>query len=223
MKNFIKLLKEEFEKHSDKRIALYQENYMKNNFEFYGIKTTDRRKIQKKILKNHQMNKNDILIKIVKNLWKKPQREFQYFGQELLFRYLKKIKKNDIKIFEYMVLNKSWWDTVDFIAPKLIGEYFKLYPEYKTKYSKKWIASNNIWLQRSSLIFQLRYKNKLDNKTLKNNIESLLISNEFFVNKAIGWILREYGKTNPKWVIQFVRETELSNLCKRQDLKHLNF
>lgn len=223
MKNFIKLLKEEFEKHSDKRIALYQENYMKNNFEFYGIKTTDRRKIQKKILKNHQMNKNDILIKIVKNLWKKPQREFQYFGQELLFRYLKKIKKNDIKIFEYMVLNKSWWDTVDFIAPKLIGEYFKLYPEYKTKYSKKWIASNNIWLQRSSLIFQLRYKNKLDNKTLKNNIESLLISNEFFVNKAIGWILREYGKTNPKWVIQFVRETELSNLSKRQALKHLNF
>ena len=58
---------------------------------------------------------------------------------------------------------------------------------------------------------------------MKNNIESLLISNEFFVNKAIGWILREYGKTNPKWVIQFVRETELSNLSKRQALKHLNF
>ena len=87
----------------------------------------------------------------------------------------------------------------------------------------KWIASNNIWLQRSSLIFQLKYKNKLDTKTLKNNINSLLNSNEFFVNKAIGWILREYGKTNPKWVIKFVRKTELSNLSKKQALKHLDF
>jgi len=223
IKDYINKLEVEFKNNANPKIAFGQKAYLKNKFEFYGIKTGTRRKIQEPFFNNNYLPSKDNLEKIVKTLWLKPEREYQYFTQELVFKYIKKFKKNDIKLFEFMLINKSWWDTIDFITPKLIGEYFKLYPEFKTKYSKKWIASNNIWLQRSSLIFQLKYKNKLDTKTLKNNINSLLNSNEFFVNKAIGWILREYGKTNPKWVIKFVRKTELSNLSKKQALKHLDF
>jgi 3-methyladenine DNA glycosylase AlkD len=119
-----------------------------------------------------------------------------------------------------MVTNKSWWDTVDFIAVKLIGNYFKVFPELKEDYINKWIASENIWLQRSALLFQLKYKKDLDPKLMAYTIKQLLGSKEFSVNKAIGWVLREYGRTNPNWVLDFVNTTStISNLSKKEALR----
>ena len=84
---------------------------------------------------------------------------------------------------------------------------------------KKWIKSNNVWLQRSALLFQLKYKTALDTDLLDFTINSLLDTKEFFINKAIGWILREYSKNNPQWVINFVEKTKLSALSKREALR----
>lgn len=81
-----------------------------------------------------------------------------------------------------MVINKSWWDTIDFIAPKLIGEYFKVYPKQRDKYVRKWIASENIWLQRSSILFQLNYKDNFDTEFLTLVINSLPGSKDFFIH-----------------------------------------
>ena len=78
-----------------------------------------------------------------KGLWNKPQRKYQYFSQELAFKYIKQVEREDIELFEYMVIHKSWWDTVDFIANKLMGEYFKKYPEQIEHYVQKWLGSNN--------------------------------------------------------------------------------
>lgn len=118
-----------------------------------------------------------------------------------------------------MITHQSWWDTVDFIATKLLGAYFKTYPEEKEKYVNKWLKSNNIWLQRSALLFQLKYKTDLDTVLLSCTITSLLGSKEFFINKAIGWVLREYSKSNPEWVIDFVNENHLTALSKREALR----
>lgn len=118
-----------------------------------------------------------------------------------------------------MVTHKSWWDTVDFIAAKLMGEYFTKFPEQRAIYVKKWIDSNNIWLQRCALLFQLKYKENLDTALLGAVINSLLGSKEFFINKAIGWILREYSKTNPNWVMEFANKTALGNLSKKEALR----
>jgi len=120
-----------------------------------------------------------------------------------------------------MITTKSWWDTVDFIAAKLVGDYFKKYPNQIGKYIQKWINSDNMWLQRTAILFQLKYKNQLDPKLLKYIIQSQLGSNEFFINKAIGWVLREYSKTNPTWVFNFVNTNEkgLSNLSKTEALR----
>ena len=122
-----------------------------------------------------------------------------------------------------MIINKSWWDTIDFVSPKILGKYFEIYPEEIEKTIQKWLNSNNIWLQRSCLLFQLKYKNKLNKFLLKKIINSLSNSNEFFINKAIGWILREYGKTNKNWVINFIKETDLNKLSVREGLKYLKY
>ncbi|MFT6151359.1 MAG: 3-methyladenine DNA glycosylase AlkD [Flavobacteriales bacterium] len=118
-----------------------------------------------------------------------------------------------------MITNKSWWDTVDLITTNLVGNYFKLFPEQIIPITKIWMESDNIWLQRTCLIFQLKYKEEIDTDLLTDYILQLKDTKEFFINKAIGWILREYTRTNPEWVIDFVNKHELSNLSKREALK----
>ncbi len=221
MNDFITTLESEFEKCANAEIAEGQKAYMKNNFEFYGIKTPERRKIQKPFLIKQYLPPKNEIIEIIKLLWLKPEREYQYFSQELTQKYIKQFEQKDIELFEFMVTNKSWWDTIDFIAPKLIGEYFKTFPNQKDKYIEKWLASENIWLQRSSVLFQLNYKDDFDIEFLSYIINSLIGSKEFFINKAIGWILRDYSRVNPKWVIDFANATELDKLSRREALRLL--
>jgi len=219
MTALINTLEFELALHVNPKIALEQKAYMRNQFEFYGIKSTERREIQKPFFIKEFLPKKDELENIVKLLWEKPQRDYQYFSQELAFKYVKQLEKKDIELFEYMVTHKSWWDTVDFIAANLMGAYFKKYPEQINVTIKKWLNSNNIWLQRSALLFQLKYKENLDTVLLASTINSLLGSKEFFINKAIGWILREFSKTNPKWVLEFAGKTALSSLSRKEALR----
>ena len=221
MTEFIETLETELERNSNNKVALEQKAYLRNQFEFYGLTSDKRREIQKPFLIKRQLPDKENLHKIVKELWNRPQREYQYFSQELAFKYIRQVEKGDIELYEYMVTNKSWWDTVDFIANKLIGEYFKKYPDQIEHYISKWLESNNIWLQRSALLFQLKYKDHLNAALLASIIHSLLDSNEFFINKAIGWVLREYSRTNPTWVIEFVNNTKLNALSKKEALRLL--
>jgi 3-methyladenine DNA glycosylase AlkD len=75
-----------------------------------------------------------------------------------------------------------------------------------------------------SILFQLTYKTKTDTNLLSKYIENSQLHEDFFVRKAIGWALRAYANTNKKWVTQFVKDhPSLSNLSKREALKHLTF
>ena len=150
-----------------------------------------------------------------------PEREWQYFGIELLMHYKKQWKISTIKLVEYGITHKSWWDTVDYIADAWAGEYFKLFPQRIITVTGKWNQSNHMWLQRCSLLFQKKYKKSTDTKLLGRYIIQLSGSKEFFIRKAIGWILREYAKTDPEWVKKFVASTELSPLSRREALKNL--
>ena len=183
------------------------------------MKTPTRREIQKPFLIKDHLPPNENLGLLVRTLWNKPEREYHYFTQELVQKYTKQFKIGDIVLLEYLIGKNSWWDTVDFIATKLIKAYFKKFPNQRDVYIEKWLSSDNIWMQRSCLIFQLMEKEKTDVTLLKHVITSLLGSQEFFINKAIGWALRDYSKTNPEWVIQFVESTNLHPLSKREALK----
>ena len=221
MTEYITTLEVEFEKHSNPQIAEQQKAYMRNQFEFFGLTAPVRKEILKPFFVKEYLPTKKELTQLVKILWDKPQREYQNFAQELVFKYVKQFEKNDIELLEYMVTHKSWWDTVDFIAYKLMGAYFKKYPEQIDSYVHKWIESKNIWLQRSALLFQLKYKQAIDTALLSSTINALLGSKEFFINKAIGWVLREYSRTNPDWVVDFVSKTDLPPLSKKEALRLL--
>jgi len=220
MQDFSELLKEEFRKHGDADIALAQAAYMKNRFAFYGLKSPQRKAIQQPFLAKEFLPDKLTAQNIILELWAAPQRELQYFAMELAGKYRKGIEKEDIHFYEKLLLQKSWWDTVDFVASTLVGHYFKKYPQQIATVTGAWLSSGNIWLQRSCLIFQLKYKKDIDRELMKKFIVRLLDSNEFFIKKAIGWILRQYAKFEPDWVLNFVNETPLKTLSKKEALKH---
>ena len=219
MLNYIEALAQDLHEHADPLNAAGQKAYMRNQFEFYGLNASRRRAVQRPYFLKSNLPPKEELPALLTILWEKPQREFQLIGQELCAKYLKQKCIGDIHLYEFMVTHKSWWDTVDYIAANLMGSYFKNYPEERLPCVDKWLQSENIWLQRSALLFQLKYKEKLDTKLLTYTIDRLLGSKEFFINKAIGWILREYGKTDPSWVLSFATSTNLHNLSKREALR----
>ncbi len=194
---------------------------MRNLFEFYGVKTPIRRELQKTFLAKENIPDKSELEAIIRLLWDRPQRELQYFAQELVFKYYKDYDEKDISLFEDMITHKSWWDTVDFIAAKPVGKYFIKFPEQIGPCVQRWLSSEDIWLQRTALLFQLTYKEKTNTVLLTKVINSLTGTDEFFINKAIGWILRSYAKVNPEWVKKFVKQTTLHPLSKREALKNL--
>lgn len=210
-----------FLEHRDPLVAEKQEAYMKDHFCFYGLSAPVRKELQRPYLLKSNLLPHAEAVIWIKEFWDLPQREWQYFAQELFQKYTKEFQEEDIVLLEYMVIRKSWWDTVDFVSTNLIGEYFKKYPKKIPSITKKWIKSKNIWLQRTALLFQLKYKKKTDVVLLEKYIIDLIDHKDFFIKKAIGWVLREYAKTDPVWVKEFVAKIELQALSEKEALKHL--
>ena len=221
MKFNIQILHDNFLLLANTQQAKDAETYMKNQFTYFGIYTNERRKISNDYIKQIGKLANEELSKIVKELYKMPNREFQYVAIELIAFHKKQWTENSIVLMEFCLVNKSWWDTVDNIASLMLGDYFKLFPHQIKPITSKWNNSKNFWLQRSSIMFQKTYKKNTDVELLSKYILNCSQSKEFFLQKAIGWALREYGKTNPNWVINFVANTKLAPLSKRESLKKI--
>lgn len=224
MNPYIIPLSEEFQKNSNAEYAVAQKKYMKGKFDYVGLRSPQRKEISKIFLQRYGLPDDDHFEDIIKECWDLPQREFQYFAMDILAKKVKKAEICRVDLYEYLILSKSWWDTVDYLAARMVGAHFKKFPDVSKNYTDKWMDSGNMWLQRTAILFQLGYKTNTDLTLLTSYIERLLGSKEFFINKAIGWILREYSKTNAEWVIQYVNKNEdrLSNLSKREALKWLS-
>jgi 3-methyladenine DNA glycosylase AlkD len=201
--------------------AEYAKKYMRNQFEFIGTDTKTLRTGISNYIKQNGYPEINRLGEFSLRLWELPEREFQYVAIEIIRKLSKKLQRKDIEWIERLIVSKSWWDTVDGLAGWVCGTYFNLYPEQIEPVTAKWMSSGNIWLQRTSLLFQLKYKNNTDTALLAKYIEQLAGHKEFFIRKAIGWILREYSKTNKDWVKNFLSNHALSGLSVREASKYL--
>ncbi len=210
-----------FRKHRNAEQAKPMEKYMKNHFSFLGLKTPDRSALLKEFIAEKGLPEPEKLLAVVNRLWEEDEREFQYNALYLLDKQHKQMDENWLPHLENLITKKSWWDTVDTLAAQLCGRYFTRFPEEREQIVQRWIGSGNIWLQRTALLFQLKYKDKTDEELLYYTIERLQNEKEFFIQKAIGWALREYGKTAPDSVMDFIQSHRLAPLSRREALKHL--
>jgi len=221
MDNYLNPLINKFKENKDASIASSQKKYLKDKFEFLGIKTPLRNELLKSHFKNFGVPEKAKMNDYVKYLWNLPEREFVYTTINLYEKVAKEMNEDDINIIEFMIEQKSWWDSVDGVV-RLNKFYFQKFPHLIPVHTERWINSENFWFQRSALLFQLNFREKMDKELMFKYIQKVKHSKEFFVQKAIGWILRQYSKFYPEDVIEFVNKTELAPLSKREALKIIN-
>lgn len=222
MMSFTKNLSALFQNNANSEYAAQMKAYLRNKFELYGIKATLRRELQKESVSNHKDEVNHNIRDISKELITSNYRELQHCGIELFEKRLrKKYVKNDIKQIEFFITTNSWWDTVDFIAKQILGAYLKQFPEETETVISKYSASQNMWLNRSAILFQLGYKEQTNEALFYKLCLQHCHSEEFFIQKAIGWALREYGKTNPESVLSFVRSNTLKSLSEKEAIRNI--
>lgn len=199
--------------------AVPMAKYMKNQFPFLGLKKPDRTALSKGFL-NEKKKDKEIDWDFIFRCYELPEREFQYLAIDYMSKVANLFQPDDMKKIEKLITKKSWWDTVDAIS-QIVGHIAMKYPEIKETILTKWMESDNIWLKRVSILFQLKYKDKTDTEFLKKAILKNANTNEFFINKAIGWALREYSKTNKEWVRSFIENNKLSKLSVREGSKYI--
>lgn len=214
-------LRKKLIENSDPELARQMESYMRNKFKFYGLKTPERRKSYHDLIKLEKANKK-IDWKFLDQAWADEHREAQYFVCNYLIALEKYLKFEDIDhIFNY-VKSKQWWDTIDSLI-KPIGK-LGLRDERVNELMLAWSKDDDFWVRRVAIEHQLLRKDKMNVELLNAILENNLGSSEFFINKAIGWALRDYSKTNPNWVENFIRKhhTEMATLSIKEGRKYLS-
>jgi 3-methyladenine DNA glycosylase AlkD len=210
----------EFEKAANPERAAPMSRYMKNRFPFLGIPTPARNEIIKQFFKTYGFPNREDLLLFIKACYAKPEREYHYFAITLAGKLVKKADPNYVEVIEFLVVKNSWWDSVDLVSSVCCRPFFKQHISLQKKVTRQWMYSDNLWLQRSAILFQLNYRNETNEELLYGYISELAESKEFFIAKAIGWALREYAKTNRKSVEQFLQSHTLQPLSRREAQKH---
>ena len=220
-KEYHQHVKSVFQAAGDPERAQGQMAYLRNQFECYGLKAPEVVALSKKIFADKGIPEGAELKSLVHLCMNDEYREANYFALEMVQKVQKKQPEEFIGLFEELITTRSWWDTVDWLA-KLVGIHFRRFPHLIVPVTERWMASGNIWLQRVCLIFQLLYKEKTDAQLLFRYTLELKGSKEFFIQKAAGWALRQYSKTDPEAVVAFIdAHPELAPLTKREGMKWL--
>ena len=213
-------LYEEMIQHKNEEQAQRMSKYMLNKFEYIGIKTPERRKIFKNFFSEYK-NEEKIDWEFVNKCWENKYREFQYVGADYLKNVKDKLTIDDIPKLKQLVLEKSWWDTIDNLD-MTIGA-LALKDSNVNKILLEWSLDENIWLRRIAIDHQLLRKEKTNTELLEKILKNNLGQAEFFINKSIGWALRDYSKTNPEWVKNFIEKNRenMAKLSIREASKYL--
>jgi 3-methyladenine DNA glycosylase AlkD len=204
----------------DKQAAIAMSAYMRNQFAFLGIATPKRKALCRDFLKSakKEPNANWDFINLC---WQKPYREFQYIAVDYLSLFKEKLNAEDMRKIKNIAVDKSWWDTIDGLDR--VAGAIALRDPTANDILLTWSIDDNFWLRRIAIDHQLDRKDKTNVRLLEQIIINNFWQKEFFINKAIGWSLREYSKTNPTWVRAFIKKhgDKMSNLSVREASKYI--
>ncbi len=213
-------IKNLFEEHRNQEKALQMAKYMRNQFAFYGLQTPERKALYKDFLRNESKNKK-IDWDFLDQCYKDEHREFQYLVTDYLITMASFLTYDDVpKIFNYIKM-KQWWDTIDQFD-RIIGN-IGLSDHRIDALMLRWSKDKNFWVRRIAIDHQLTRKEKTNTELLEQILINNFGSDEFFINKAIGWSLRDYSKTNPNWVRSFLEkyQDKMHKLSIKEASKYL--
>ena len=213
-------IKRKFEEIEDRENAISMAKYMRDLFPFYGIATSKRKAVYKNLLKEEK-KLGKVGWEFLNQCYQDSHREFQYFVCDYLLAMKDYLTYEDIPKIKQYIIRKEWWDTID-CFDAVIGE-IGLRDSRVDKLMLVWSKEKDFWLRRIAIDHQLNRKEKTNKELLEKIIVNNLGSSEFFINKAIGWSLREYSKTNPTWVKELIDKykDKLDKLSIREASKYI--
>lgn len=215
-------IKKEFDAAANTEESVKMSAYMKNNFKFLGIKKPIRAEILKPYFDEIKKLDSIETLELAKEIWALEEREFQYTAMEILIKSKRKWNDAYFEFFEKMLVEKSWWDSVDAIAANMIGPYVLQHRSKLEKKLKAYTLDSNMWKRRTSIIFQLHYKEDVSIPILLEHILLTKDDKQFFIQKAIGWALRQISTKHPELVRSFVETHAITGLAKREALRLIN-
>jgi 3-methyladenine DNA glycosylase AlkD len=214
-------LTREFEAARNPERAAPMSAYMRERFPFLGIVSTHRRELARRVLTGVAAPTEAELTTVALACWELPEREYQYFACDWLRRHASRLTPEFLPVAGQLIVTKPWWDTVDPLAAHVVGVLVARHSALASTMDD-WAASGELWLVRTAILHQLRFKSQTDTERLFRYCVSHAGHQDFFIRKAIGWALREYAKTDPEGVRRFVKtQTALSALSVREALKNL--
>jgi 3-methyladenine DNA glycosylase AlkD len=196
--------------------------YMRDQFPFLGIPGPQQQALAREVVAGLARPTEGDLRHVALACWDRPEREYQYFACGWLRRHAKVCSAGFLDTARHLIVTKSWWDTVDALAAHLVGPLVARHAALVSTMDA-WAREENVWLARTAILHQLRFKEATDEARLYRYCLLRADHRDFFIRKAIGWALREYAKTAPERVRAFVRthEGRLSGLSVREALKNL--
>jgi 3-methyladenine DNA glycosylase AlkD len=196
--------------------------YMRDQFPFLGIRAPRQRILSREVMAGAGRLDESDLRAVALGCWELPEREYQYFACDLLRRQVKVCSADFLATARRLIVDRSWWDTVDTLASHVVGSLVQRHPALLSTMDD-WIEDGNLWVVRTALLHQLRYRAATDSGRLFAYCTRHSGHQDFFVRKAIGWCLREYAKTDPEAVRGYVRahEHQLAPLSVREALKNI--
>lgn len=208
-----------FQQAANPEKAIAMKAYMRNQFEFLGITAPERKILTRDFLKN--VDTTRINWDFIQKCWEQPEREFQYLAIAYLIKLKNRLTVDDIPRLRQLILTKSWWDTIDSLD-KLLG-LLALNNPIVEAILLEWSIDENIWIRRVAIDHQILRKEQTNTELLEKILLNNLGQSEFFINKAIGWSLRDYSKTNPAWVKNFIdrHQENMAPLSIREGSKYV--
>ncbi|WP_430625745.1 DNA alkylation repair protein [Streptomyces sp. NBC_01264] len=196
--------------------------YMKDVSPFLGIPTPLRRELSRAVIKDTPKPSEADCAALALRCWELAEREYRYFAVEYLRRHVSRCSSGILPVVRHLIVTDSWWDTVDLLAAHTVGPLVAA-DQALPAVMDEWIEDGNLWVARTALLHQLRYKSATDTDRLFAYCRRQAGHPDFFIRKAIGWCLREYAKTDPEAVRSFIAAERgtLSPLSVREASKHI--
>lgn len=209
-----------FQKEADPERAEQMAAYMRNRFAFFGINKPERKALTAQLLKDSRKISVSALLELVQQLYSQPQRECHYLAIDLLERNHRRLTYEVFQLLYPLIDQNAWWDSVDALR-KPMSLWVKEHREYLDEVMDLLLSAPSFWQRRVAITLQLQWKEDTDTHWLARAILENREDQEFFIQKAIGWALRDYSKTNPEWVRAFLQQHELSRLAVREGSKYV--
>jgi len=224
MKEYTKKIHSLLSRHKDELTAQSLSKRTKNKFKYLGIKTVELKELIKNILSNYPLPKYNEIKNTIRDFFSFEEREYLYFGIFLFANRRKMWQKTDIVFIESLILTQPGWDTTEYISSLLLKAYYEMYPKVATEFYRAWSCSKNQWLKASAIMFQRTMKQNTNIEILDEFITANINSTDDIVNKAIGAALRDYSKTNYKWVLNFVvqNSAKMDKKAKQEAIKWMD-